>query len=177
MLTNPDPSSNPASACGLTDSLSHQVFQACQRSLMLRSPPPSPPVSAHLSPTYPSLEVILCLSLNIHSLLPQGPLLPPQPAQAVSALPGEASSLFAGLLFSASVSSSTHPSHGSQTQLPQLMTPSSPKGLPYHITTYIQHLDTWGLAPTFLLSLLFLTFLPKPFQPQAYSPPHGCASR
>ena len=56
------------------------------------------------------------------------------------------------------------------------MTPSSPKGLPYHITTYT-HLDTWGLAPTFLPSLLFLTFLPKPPQPQPYSPSHGCASR
>lgn len=55
------------------------------------------------------------------------------------------------------------------------MTPSSPKGLPYHITTYTQHLDTWGLAPTSLSSLLTLTFLPKPPQPQPYSPSHGCA--
>lgn len=117
MLTTPDPSSNPASACGLTD-LQPLAPPVSEGSHAEPSPPPSPSVSAHLSPTYPSLEVILCLSLDTHGLLPQGPLLSPQPAQAVSPLPWEASSLFSGLLFSASASPSTHPSHSSQTQLP-----------------------------------------------------------
>ena len=70
MLTTPDPSSNPASACGLTD-LQPLAPPVSEGSHAEPSPPPSPSVSAHLSPTYPSLEVILCLSLDTHGLLPQ----------------------------------------------------------------------------------------------------------
>lgn len=120
MLTTPDPSSNPASACGMTDL---QPLTPGPPGLSVRSPILSHPhLLAHLSllTCLPLTQASKSFSVSQWTLvaLPQGPLLSPKPAQAVSPLPWEASSLSSRLLFSASASPSTHP-------LPWLPDPTS----------------------------------------------------